>query len=169
MNERGRVVPLLFIDMIEKEFIVRLVEEQLSDSGCYLVEVMMKPGNLIVVEIDHDKAVGIDDCVTLSQYIESKLDRDKEDFELEVGSFGITSPFKIVRQYVKNIGNEVEVLLKSGRKIVGVLNSADEDAIVITVEKQIKPEGEKRKRTVYEDESYTYDQVKYAKNIIRFK
>ena len=169
MMKRGRVVPLLFIDMIEKEIIVRLVEEQLSDSDCYLVDVMVKSGNLIIVEIDHDKAVGIDDCVRLSRSIESKLDRDEEDFELEVGSSGITSPFKIVRQYIKNRGHEVEVLLRNGQKMTGVLKSADEDTVTITVEKQIKPDGEKRKRTVYEDETYTYDQVKYAKNIIRFK
>jgi len=88
---------------------------------------------------------------------------------LEVGSSGITSPFKIVRQYIKNRGHEVEVLLRNGQKMTGVLKSADEDTVTITVEKQIKPDGEKRKRTVYEDETYTYDQVKYAKNIIRFK
>lgn len=169
MMKRGQVVPLLFITMIEKETIVRLAEEQLSHSDCYLVDVAVKPGNLIVVEIDHDQAVGIDNCVALSQYIESRLNRDEDDFELEVGSAGITSPFKIVRQYIKNIGAEVEVLLKDGRKISGILSSADEERITITVEKQIKPEGEKRKRTISEDEIYTYAEIKYTKNIIRFK
>lgn len=169
MMKRGQVVPLLFITMIEKETIVRLAEEQLSHSECYLVDVAVKPGNLIVVEIDHDQAVGIDDCVALSQHIESRLNRDEEDFELEVGSTGITSPFKIVRQYIKNIGAEVELLLKDGRKINGILSSADEDGVTVTVEKQIKPEGEKRKRTVSEDETYTYAEIKYTKNIIRFK
>lgn len=169
MMKRGRVVPLLFIDMIDKETIVRLAENQLADSDCYLVDVAVKPGNLIVVEIDHDEAVGIDDCVALSQYIESQLDRDVEDFELEVGSSGVTSPFKIIRQYTKNVGREVEVLLKDGKKVTGILKMADDRIFVITVEKQVKPEGEKRKRTVYEDEAYAYDNVKYTKNIIRFK
>ena len=155
--------------MIEKENIVRLAETHLGSSECYLVDVAVKPGNLIVVEIDHDNAVGIDDCVALSQYIESKLNRDEDDFELEVGSAGISSPFKILRQYIKNIGNEVEVLLKSGAKKNGILKDADEKKFVITVEKQIKPEGEKRKRVVQEDEAYTYDEIKYTKNIIRFK
>ncbi|MDR2917798.1 MAG: ribosome assembly cofactor RimP [Tannerella sp.] len=155
--------------MIDKETIVRLAEEQLSHTDCYLVDVAVKPGNLIVVEIDHDQAVGIDDCVALSQYIESRLNRDEDDFELEVGSTGISSPFKIVRQYLKNIGAEVEVLLKDGRKISGVLASANEECVTITVEKKIKPEGEKRKRTISEDEIYTYSEIKYTKNIIRFK
>jgi len=169
MMKRGRVVPLLFINMIEKESIVRLVEAHLASSECYLVDVVVKPGNMIVIEIDHDNAVGIDDCVALSQYIESKLNRDEEDFELEVGSAGISSPFKLVRQYIKNIGNEVEVLLKSGKKKHGVLKEADEVKFIVTVEKQTRPEGEKRKRVVYEDEAYTYDEIKYTKNIIRFK
>ncbi|MDR0348451.1 MAG: ribosome assembly cofactor RimP [Tannerella sp.] len=155
--------------MIEKEKIVRLTQAYLTDSDCYLVDVAVKPGNLIVVEIDHDEAVSIDDCVDLNQYIESKLDREEEDFELEVGSSGITSPFKIQRQYTKNRGNEVEVLLKNGTKKTGILQEADENTFVLTVAKQIKPEGEKRKRTVYEDEKYTYDEIKYTKNIIRFK
>lgn len=92
-----------------------------------------------------------------------------EDFELEVGSAGITSPFKVLRQYVKNIGNEVEMLLKSGTKLTGVLKSADENGVVVTVEKQVKPEGAKRKVTVREDQSYTFDEIKYTKYLIRFK
>ena len=96
-------------------------------------------------------------------------DRDVEDYELEVGSAGITSPFKVLRQYVKNIGNEVEMLLKNGSKLTGVLKSADENGVVVSVEKKVKPEGAKRKVTVVEDESYTFDEIKYTKYLIRFK
>ena len=92
-----------------------------------------------------------------------------EDYELEVGSAGITSPFKVLRQYIKNIGNEVEMLLKSGVKLTGVLKAADEQGLVVTVEKQVKPEGAKRKMTVDEDLSYTYEEIKYTKYLIRFK
>ena len=129
--------------MIDKELIVKLVEEKLASSSNYLVDVAVQPGNIIVVEIDNDESVCIDDCVELSRYLEDHLDRDVEDFELEVGSAGITSPFKVLRQYQKNIGNEVEVLLTAGVKLTGVLKSADENGIVLTVEKQIKPEGAK--------------------------
>ncbi|MDR1980432.1 MAG: ribosome assembly cofactor RimP [Tannerellaceae bacterium] len=155
--------------MIEKEVISRLVEDKLGASGYYLVDVTVKPGNVIVVEIDNDEGVGIDDCAALSRYIESCLDRDVEDFELEVGSAGVTSPFKTLRQYLKNVGNEVEVLLKSGVKRTGVLKSAGENGIVLTVEKQVKPEGAKRKVTVQEDQSYTFDELKQTKYLIRFK
>jgi ribosome maturation factor RimP len=101
--------------------------------------------------------------------LEEHLDRDVEDYELEVGSAGITSPFKVLRQYVKNIGNEVEMLLKNGSKLTGVLKSADENGVVVSVEKKVKPEGAKRKVTVVEDESYTFDEIKYTKYLIRFK
>ena len=155
--------------MIEKKVVSQLIEEKLASSSNYLVDVVIKPGNLIVVEIDNDEAVSIDDCAELSRYLEAHLDRDVEDYELEVGSAGITSPFKVLRQYVKNIGNEVEMLLKNGSKLTGVLKSADENGVVVSVEKKVKPEGAKRKVTVVEDESYTFDEIKYTKYLIRFK
>ena len=155
--------------MIDRNVIFQLVEEELASTEMFLVDVEVKTGNVIVVEIDSDEAVSIDDCVALSRWLEEHLDRDKEDFELEVGSAGITSPFKVLRQYVKNIGNEVEILLKAGVKLTGVLKEADENGIVVTVEKQVKPEGAKRKITVQEDQSYTYDEIKYTKYLIRFK
>ena len=154
--------------MIEKEVVTRLAEEQLAFSDCYLVDVTIKPGNLIVVEIDHDVAVGIDDCVALSRYIEERMDRDMEDYELEVGSSGVGTPFKLVRQYIKNMGHEVEVLLKSGIKIKGVLKSADETSVTINRGSR----GNRGNRGNREDgiaQTYTYDEIKYTKNIIRFK
>lgn len=155
--------------MITREAIVQLAEEKLASSANYLVDVEIRPGNIIVVEIDNDEAVSINDCVELSRYIEEHLDRDAEDFELEVGSAGITSPFKVLRQYQKNIGNEVEVWLAEGGKLTGVLKSADEAGIVLTVQKQVKPEGAKRKITVEEDLAYPYNEIKSTKYLIRFK
>lgn len=155
--------------MIEKNVVSKLVEEKIASSGNYLVDVVIKPGNLIIVEIDNDEGVCIDDCVELSRYLEAHLDRDIEDYELEVGSAGITSPFKVLRQYVKNIGNEVEMQLKNGMKLTGILKAAAEDGVVVTVDKQVKAEGAKRKTTVSEDQSYTFDEIKYTKYLIRFK
>lgn len=155
--------------MIEKNVVSKLVEEKIALSGNYLVDVVIKPGNLIIVEIDNDEGVCIDDCAELSRYLEAHLDRDIEDYELEVGSAGITSPFKVLRQYVKNIGNEVEMQLKNGVKLTGILKAATEDGVVVTIDKQVKAEGAKRKTTVSEDQSYTFDEIKYTKYLIRFK
>ena len=155
--------------MIEKAVVTQLVEEHLQASNPYLVDVAIKPGNYIVVEIDSDDSVSIDDCVALSQYIEAHLDRDVEDYELEVGSAGITSPFKVLRQYQKNIGNEVEMLLKSGAKKVGVLTAVDLSGATISVEKMVKPECAKRPVMVTEEEKYPFVEIKYTKYLIRFK
>lgn len=155
--------------MIEKSLIENITNKFIEGTDKFLVDVSIRPGNIIIVEIDSQNGVNIDDCITLSKNIESHLNRDEEDFELEVGSSGITSPFKIPRQYEKNIGNEVEVLSKSGQKLSGILKSCNDSGFVITVTKMIKPEGAKKKIVVEEDIPFGYDDVKYTKYQIRFK
>jgi ribosome maturation factor RimP len=155
--------------MIDKDLIKSVTEDFLLETDMFLVEVSVRPGNIIVVEIDSEEGVSIDDCIALSRNIESKLDREQEDFELEVGSVGITSPFRIPRQYKKNVGNEVEVLTKSGQKLSGILKSADESSFVVTITKMVKPEGAKKKVAMEEDLSFAFDEVKYTKYLIRFK
>ncbi len=155
--------------MIDKEIVRQIVEDFTKEKEIFLVSVEVKPGNIIVVEIDSDNSISIDNCIALNKFIESKLDRDIEDYELEVGSAGISQPFKILRQYLKNIGNEVEVLTKAGKKLQGILKDANEQNMVLTIEKQVKPEGAKRKITVEEDLTFTYDEIKYTKYLIRFK
>ncbi|MFV0537135.1 MAG: ribosome assembly cofactor RimP [Dysgonomonas sp.] len=155
--------------MIDKEIVKEIVEKYLEESPIFLVDVIVRPGNLIVVEIDSNESIGIDDCVELSRNIESQLDRDADDFELEVGSAGVTSPFKIPRQYEKNIGNEVEILTKGGQKLSGILKSSDDNAFVVTITKIVKPEGAKKKVAVDEDLTFSYEDVKYTKYLIRFK
>ena len=154
--------------MIDKSFINSLVEDKLLGTDNYLVDISISSDNVISIEIDNDNGVNIDDCVMLSRFIDENLDREKEDFELEVGSSGITSPFKIVRQYRKNIGKEVEMLLKNGIKLTGVLKEADDIGATLTVEKKVKTNGSKRKTTVEEEQTYSYDEIKYTKYIIRF-
>jgi ribosome maturation factor RimP len=153
--------------MIEKAIVKEIVEDFLKDSENYLVDWEVRPNNGIVVEIDNDQAVSIDDCVALSKYIESRLDRELEDYELEVGSSGIGQAFKNLRQYRKNTGNEVELLAKSGIKHTGILKNAGEEEVILTVKKQVKPEGGKRKITVEEDLAFKYSDVKYTKNILK--
>ncbi len=155
--------------MIDKEFLIKQAEDFLEGSDNYLIDVNVKPGNVISVEIDNNDGVNIDDCVELSRYLESKLNRDEEDFELTVGSVGLTSPFKILKQYQKYLGREVEVLTKKGQKLSGELISADEDKFVITTLKKAKLEGAKRKTEVSEDLQFGYDEIKYTKYLIRFK
>ena len=149
--------------MIEKSVVSQIVNEWLSEKEYFLVDVSVAPDNRIVVEIDHAEGVWIEDCVELSRYIESKLDREQEDFELEVGSAGIGQPFKVLQQYLNHIGKEVEVLTADGRKLAGVLKDADEEKFTVTVAKKVKLEGEKRPKMVDEDLTFTYREIKYVK------
>lgn len=155
--------------MIDKELIKGIAEPFFETNTMFLVDVLVRPGNLIVIEVDSDEGVSIDDCIALSRHIESQLDREIEDFELEVGSAGVTSPLKIPRQYKKNEGNEVEVLTLKGQKLSGVLKSSDDNGFTLTVTKLVKPEGAKKKIAVDEDFSFGYNEVKYTKYLIRFK
>lgn len=157
------------INMIDKQIITDIVSTELEGSDLFLVDVIVRPGNNIVVEVDSIDGVSIDDCVALSRKIEANFDREVEDFELEVGSAGISSPFKIKKQYEKNIDNEVEVLTKKGQKLTGVLSACDDNGFDITVTQMVKPEGAKKKVEVEETLHFLYDEVKYTKYLIRFK
>ena len=121
--------------MIEKTTVCQVVDEWLQGKDYFLVDVTVSPDDRIVVEIDHKDGVWIEDCVELSRYIESRLDRDTEDYELEVGSAGIGQPFKVLQQYINHVGSEVEVLTCDGRKLQGVLKNAVEDNFTVTIQK----------------------------------
>lgn len=115
--------------MIDKQIVTRIVEDWLEGKDYFLVDVSVSPDDKIVVEIDHADGVWIDDCVDLSRFIESKLNREEEDYELEVGSAGIGQPFKVLKQYLIHIGKEVEVMDASGKKWTGMLAGADENSL----------------------------------------
>ena len=144
-----------------------MVEACLGDD-LFLVDVAISADNHIVVEIDsYEGSVSIDNCVAITRAVEQAFDRDKEDYELEVGSAGLTSPLKVKAQYVKNIGNDVEVLTTQGAKLKGVLSEVGDDTFTIKV--AVKPEGAKRPVVVEEDVTIKYSETKYTKYLIQFK
>ena len=149
--------------MIDKKIVSGIVNEWLEDKEYFLVDVSVSPDDKIVVEIDHAEGVWIDDCVELSRFIESKLDREEEDYELEVGSAGIGQPFKVLQQYLIHIGKDVEVLTREGKKLEGVLKDANEETMTVTVMRKVKLEGAKRPKLVEEDVTYKYEEIKYTK------
>ena len=148
---------------------MQLAEEKLASSANYLVDVEIRPGNVIVVEIDNDEAVSIDDCVELSRYIEEHLDRDAEDFELEVGSAGITSPFKVLRQYENHVGQEVEVQTRAGEKLKGILKEISGEGFTMTTKVRFKPEGAKRAKMIDQDRTLAFADVNSTRAVINFK
>ena len=117
--------------MIEKTLISTLVEEALQDTDLFLVEVKVKPSNVIEVYVDSDSAVNIDQCVAISRYVEGKLDRDAEDFELSVFSWGLSGALKLDRQLQKYLGKDVEVKTKEQGKFQGKLVRFDAEKVEI--------------------------------------
>ena len=155
--------------MIDKEKVKSIVEEWLKDKEYFLVDVDINSENKIVVEIDHTDGVWIEDCVELSRFIEDRLDRDAEDYELEVGSAGLGQPFKVVQQYENHIGKEVEVLSADGKKYKGILKSVNAPMFVLTMQEKVKLEGMKRPQMQDVDHEFCMDDVKYTKYLISFK
>ena len=155
--------------MIEVGVVKALVEEWLSGKDYFLTDLTISPDDRIVVEIDHKDGVWIEDCVELSRFIERGLAREREDFELEVGSAGIGQPFKVLRQYQIHQGDRVEVLKADGKKLVGVLGEADEQGFTLTVTEKVKLEGKKRPELVDRDYRLAFNEVKHTKYLIDFK
>lgn len=154
--------------MIDKQKLTETVEQAIKDTSIYIVDITISKDNSIVVELDSDDSMDIDMCTSISRKIESVFDREVEDYELEVGSAGLTSPFKVKRQWQKNIGNEIEVLTKDGRKLTGVLVEVNEDNFVIQFPIKVKEEGKKRPVVVSHKEPITFENCKKACYLIKF-
>lgn len=130
--------------MIDKNELQAFIEGQLKDTEYFLTDLQITPSNEITVEIDSLTPGDIEECVRLSRAIEDKFDRDVEDYELEVGTAGLTSPLKVRRQYDKYVGRDLEVLTSDGRKLHGLLRSVADDGIILTVQQKVRKEGAKK-------------------------
>ena len=155
--------------MIDKTLIEQIVADELRGTDMFPVEISVSPDNRIIVEVDSMTAVDIDSCVALNRAIEQAHDRDKEELELEVGSAGLTAPFKVKAQYDKNVGNEVEVLTRDGRKFSGTLVETSDTGFTVEVARKVKHEGAKRPVIEMQPETLGYGDVKSVKYVINFK
>ena len=109
--------------MIEKQYIQGIVKEFMSGTNLFLVAVKVSSANRITVLADKNEGITIDECAAIHRHIESSLDRDKEDFELQVSSPGLDLPFGVIEQYYKNEGKKVEVVDNEGTKYAGILKN----------------------------------------------
>ena len=150
--------------MISVDTIREIAAEKIKEGDSYIVEIKVKPGNKITIALDNDKAISIADCVEMSRYVESLLDREKEDFELSVMSAGMSEPFKITRQYIKNIGRQVDVVTKEGIKYTGKLVSANDEGM----ELETKMKEKKGKQVLTNTINLSYNQIKETKRVISF-
>ena len=155
--------------MIGKQTIEGILEPLKEKLGFFVVDVTIDRSNKIRVLIDRNDGIRVEDCVKISREIEGMLDRDEEDFALEVSSPGLDSPFRVPEQYEKNKGKEVEVTLTDGKKMTGVLIDTSEQGIEMEyIEKVIVP-GKKKKVTEKKQISLGFDDIKTTKKVINFK
>jgi ribosome maturation factor RimP len=150
--------------MIEKQKIEELVKEYLSGTSLFLVSVKVSNANRIIVLADKNEGITIDECAAIHRYIENGMDRDKEDFELQVSSPGLDLPFVVIQQYIKNEGKKVEVVDYEGSKHAGKLKNVTEGGFEL--ETEIKTKG----RTIeLKDISFNFEQIKSTRVILTIK
>ncbi|MDE6487101.1 MAG: ribosome assembly cofactor RimP [Muribaculaceae bacterium] len=156
--------------MIDKQKLTDTVLEAIKDTDIFLVDARVTPANEITVEIDSPAGIDIDTCARITRRIEEVFDRDVEDYELEVGSAGLTAPMRVRGQFLKNIGNPVEVLTADGRKMHGTLTAVNDDATEFTVTVPVKVKEPGAKRPVVRDEEITLSvaDTKYVRYEITF-
>jgi ribosome maturation factor RimP len=155
--------------LITREKIVEILEEAIAGSDTFIVDVIVTPSNHISVEVDKPEGISISECVEISKVIEGSLDRETEDFELEVASPGVGIPLKVRPQYEKNLGREVEVLFNTSIKIKGELKAVGDEGIQVEYLAKEKPEGAKRPKIVSKLEWFGWEQVKWTKVMVSFK
>jgi ribosome maturation factor RimP len=152
--------------------VTEIINELSSDvnaRGLYIVDVSINKDNEIEVIIEKEEGiVELDDCVSMSRYFETCFDREKEDYSLTMSSAGLDQPFKVLKQYLKAVGSKVEVQLKGGRKMVAVLEAADEESITLKYSAKEAVEGKKKKELVEHVDRFTMDQVNAVRPYIEF-
>jgi|ERR1035437_1868530 ribosome maturation factor RimP len=149
--------------MISAKTIEQIVNDKIIGGHMYLVEATVSAANAITVFVDSEQAVTLSDCMELSKHIESQLDREVEDFELSVSSAGLSEPFKVARQFAKNIDKLVEIVGKDGQKRIGTLIAHNPTGIEVEFIKKEKPEGAKRKVEVAFKEMIPFEAIKLVR------
>lgn len=161
--------------MIAESKIKQLIDDRIEGSKLFVVDIKVTTSNKINVLIDGFDGVSISDCVDVSRGIEHNLDREEEDFELEVSSAGLDTPFMVPQQYEKNVGRAVKIYTHDGRKHEGELIHVDAEKIEITYDEKVRIEGRKKKELVTRVEEYFFEsdekekKIRDTKIIISFK
>lgn len=154
--------------MISTTQVLSLIQNKLEDDNVFIVELKISALNQINLLIDSDEGINISYCVDISRLIEHNLDREIEDFELEVSSPGV-GPFRIWRQYKKYLGKEVLVKKDGVKPQKGLLKNLEEKIFTIEFSEKVKQEGKKKKIEVIRELSFLIDEVASVEPVIKFK
>lgn len=152
--------------MIKVDYIRELIEAQIEDTQLFIVKLEVSPKNQISVQMDGDNGITIKECVGISRAIESNLDREVEDFELEVSSYGISNPLILFRQFENNIGRELEIKTKDGNVYEGELTKAEDNVVVLEYIKYNQNKTKVIEEKIYE---INFEDIKEAFVQVKFK
>ena len=147
----------------------KVAEKALEGSDMFVVDCTITPDNTIDLTIDSDTSVSIDACAMINRAISDAFNRDEEDYQLTVASAGIGEPLRLVRQYQKLVGESIEVLLKSGVKVLATLDEVSEEAITISYDEAVVVEGKKKKQIQRTTHTFSFDEIKCAKEYLDYK
>jgi len=148
--------------MITAETIRGLIEDDLSEKGFFVVDILVKPSGKIMVFADTFKGITLDDCISITRLIESKTGSDLEDYELEVSSPGLDNPLKLPVQYQKNTGRLIRIVNTDGDTLEGRIKEADDKKVVLETMMKKNKTGNQSQFIDIE-----YNTVKTAKLVIR--
>jgi len=152
-----------------REKVTQLLQEAMDENpSLFLISLDIQSNNEVKVIIDGDQGVTVQDCIAVSRKVEHNLDREEEDFSLEVMSVGATTPLQQKRQYKKNMGRSLEIKTNAGAKLEGTLEEVTEENVTLTWKaREPKPVG-KGKVTVQKTEVIPYENIVEAKVMIKF-
>ena len=170
---QGADSPLILCTITNKYMkiseIIDAISSEIVARGLYLVEVTVSKDNDVEVTIESEEGkVELEDCVAISRFFETQFDRETEDYSLTVTSAGLDQPFKVFKQFEKAVGKKVEVQLQGGKKMVAVLEAADQESITLKYSQKEAVEGKKKKEIVEHVDRFTMDQVNSVKPFIEF-
>ena len=167
MNTRGdRKSPLFILKMLQDK-VSTLLEKALEErQDLFLIDLSITGNNSIKVVIDGDKGVSVEDCVFVSRAIEHNLDREVEDFSLEVTSAGATSPLLSIRQYRKNLGRTLKLVTEE-ETYEGKLAQVDSEVVVLEWKAREPKSVGKGKVTVNKQATIAFSDIKEAKVMIK--
>jgi len=155
--------------MISTASIQEYLAGELEERGLFLVEAVVRPGNKITVYIDNMNGVTLDECISVSRYLENKLDRSVEDFELEVSSPGLDKPLKLPVQFEKNAGRIIDIVRTNGIKITAKLLGIRNGFIQVETEAMVKDPVTHKKKIEQHVQEIKQDEIKSAKVVISVK
>ncbi len=168
LNNEARIACLFLYSMGFKEKVKQLLDEGLEQyPSLFLIDLKIDDSNKIIVTLDGDSGVQLQDCIDISRMVENNLDREEQDFALEVASAGVSSPLKLVRQYKKNIGRTLKIRTEAATIEALLVEASDENITVEWSSREPKKIG-KGKETVLHNEKIAYSDIKEAVVTITF-